>query len=140
MTDALAKGKWDVIISDFKLPRFSGLEALNILREKRLDLPFILVSGAIGEEMAVEVMKAGACDYISKEKLSRLVPVIERELREAKIREERKIAREALKISEKFYRTIFENTGTATLIFEDDMTISLANSEFEVLSGYSKKK
>lgn len=140
MTDALAKGKWDVIISDFKLPRFSGLEALNILREKRLDLPFILVSGAIGEEMAVEVMKAGACDYISKEKLSRLVPVIERELREAKIREERKIAREALKISEKFYRTIFENTGTATLIFEDDMTISLANSEFEVLSGYSKEE
>ncbi len=140
MTDALAKEEWDVIISDFKLPGFSGLEALNILRKKKLDLPFILVSGTIGEEMAVEVMKAGACDYISKEKLSRLVPVIERELREAKIREERKIAREALKISEKFYRTIFENTGTATIIFEDDMTISLANTECEKLSGYSKEE
>lgn len=140
MTEALDREKWDIIISDFKLPGFSGLDALKVLKEKGFDTPFILVSKEIGEGIAVEVMKAGAHDYITKENLSRLIPVIDRELREAKIREERKAVREALKISEKLYRTIFENTGTATIIFEDDMTISLANTEFERLSGYSREE
>ncbi len=140
MTEALDRQEWDIIISDFKLPSFNGLDALKVLKEKGFDIPFIFVSEAIGEEMVVEAMKAGAHDYITKENLSRLVPVIDRELREAEIRRERKIAIEALKISEKLYRTIFENTGAATIIFEDDMTISLANTEFERLSGYSKEE
>ncbi len=96
MKDALAKGKWDIIISDYVMPGFSGLEALNLLNKSGLDLPFIIVSGNIGEDIAVEAMKDGAHDYILKGNLSRLVPAIERELREAETRRQRKMADDAL--------------------------------------------
>lgn len=82
---------WDAVISDFNLPGFDGLEVLRVMHEKGLDLPFLLVSGAIGEEKAAEVMKAGAHDYIRKGNYARLAPVIERELREAAVRHERRM-------------------------------------------------
>ncbi len=85
MSDALEKKTWDVIISDYVMPRFSGIEALNLVRKKGIDLPFIIVSGKIGEDIAVAAMKAGAHGYIVKGNLSRLVPDIERELRDAKV-------------------------------------------------------
>ena len=94
--DALQSGTWDVILSDYVLPGFGGMRALEILGEKSLDLPFILVSGQIGDEVAVSVMKAGCADYVPKENLVRLAPAIRRELREAKIRRERRHARDAL--------------------------------------------
>ncbi len=109
MNKALEREKWDVIISDFNLPQFSGQAALELLREKGLDLPFIIVSGAIGEEIAVEAMKAGAHDYVMKDNLARLAPAIERELREAKVRQERKRAEDALRQSEERLRAIFDN-------------------------------
>lgn len=99
MTAALQRGQWDIIISDYVLPRFSGLAALAILRQSGLDLPFIVVSGKIGEEVAVGAMKAGAHDYILKSSLARLAPAVERELRDAEVRRERKRAEEALKLS-----------------------------------------
>lgn len=99
MTAALQRGQWDIIISDYVLPRFSGLAALAILRQSGLDLPFIVVSGKIGEEVAVGAMKAGAHDYILKSSLARLAPAVERELRDAEVRRERKRAEEALKRS-----------------------------------------
>lgn len=99
MTAALQRGQWDIIISDYVLPRFSGLAALDILRQSGLDLPFIVVSGKIGEEVAVGAMKAGAHDYILKNSLARLAPAVERELREAEVRRERRRAEEALKRS-----------------------------------------
>jgi DNA-binding NtrC family response regulator len=83
MKAALEGGKWDVIISDYVMPQFGGLEALQVLKESRQDLPFIIVSGKIGEDIAVGAMKAGAHDYILKANLARLVPAIERELRDA---------------------------------------------------------
>ncbi|MEQ8188539.1 MAG: response regulator [Candidatus Eremiobacterota bacterium] len=70
---------WDIIISDYSMPHFNGLSALEILKEKAIDIPFIIVSGAIGEDIAVEAMRAGAHDYILKHNLKRLVPAIERE-------------------------------------------------------------
>jgi hypothetical protein len=97
MKMALEKGKWDVIISDYILPKFSGLAALGILKGTGLDLPFIIVSGKIGEDIPVDAMKAGAHDYIMKGNLKRLVPAVERELREAEIRRERRNALEAVK-------------------------------------------
>ena len=97
MKEALEKEKWDIIISDFILPRFSGLAALDVLKRSGLDLPFIIVSGKIGENTAVDAMKAGAHDYIMKESLKRLPPAVERELREAESRRERKTAEETLK-------------------------------------------
>ena len=89
---ALDSQTWDIVISDYNLPHFNGLTALELLKEKELDLPFIIVSGAIGEEVAVQAMKAGAHDYVLKDNLARLVPAIERELREAEVRRERRRA------------------------------------------------
>src|SRR6266404_5378608 len=80
----------DIIFSDFRLPRFSGQRALEILRSSALEIPFIIVSGTIGEELAVESMKAGATDYVLKEHLARLGPVVRRALREFRERRERK--------------------------------------------------
>ena len=97
MRSALGKNSWDLILSDYRLPRFSGMAALAILRETGMDLPFIIVSGAIGEETAVEAMKAGANDYIMKGHLPRLVPAVERELQEAKVRQEHRKAQAELK-------------------------------------------
>ena len=84
---ALDEDRWDAVISDFTMPGFSGLKALNVLRETGLDIPFIFVSGTIGEEIAVEAMKAGASDYVMKQNLARLAPVLERELAQATIRQ-----------------------------------------------------
>lgn len=93
---ALDAGTWDAVISDYNMPEFSGLDALRIVQAKGLDLPFILVSGVIGEEQAVEAMKAGAHDFILKGRFARLVPALERELAEAANRRERRRAEEEL--------------------------------------------
>lgn len=90
MIAALAEETWDIIIADYSLPKFSGLEALEILKQSGHDIPFIIVSGAIGEDVAVAAMKAGAHDYILKGNLTRLVPAINREIQEALVRRERR--------------------------------------------------
>lgn len=101
---ALATQEWALIIADYAMPQFSGLRALHLFREQGKDLPFIVVSGAIGEDMAVEAMKAGAHDYVMKGNLARLGPAVTRELREAKIRQERREAALALQQSEERLR------------------------------------
>jgi len=88
------KQPWDIAISDFAMPGFSGLRAFEILSQERSDLPFIFVSGALGEERAVEAMRAGAKDYFLKGNLARLNAAVRRELREAVNRRQRKIAEE----------------------------------------------
>src|SRR5271154_2624297 len=90
MSAALEHGTWDVVISDYSMPRFSGPAALALLQRRGLDLPFIIVSGTVGDEVAVAAMKAGAHAFIVKGKLARLLPALERELREVKIRAEQK--------------------------------------------------
>jgi signal transduction histidine kinase len=87
---------YDAVVSDWSLPHLNGLEALRIVREARPDLPFLLVSGTIGEENAVEALKAGAGDFVTKQNLSRLVPALEREMRDALVRRERRETLEAL--------------------------------------------
>jgi two-component system cell cycle sensor histidine kinase/response regulator CckA len=96
MRAALARQAWDVVISDHKMPRFSGMAALQLLQDSGADLPFILVSGTIGEETAVAAMKAGAHDYVMKDNLARLPPAVERELQEAEVRRARRRAERAL--------------------------------------------
>ena len=86
MSDALDVESWDIVISDHLMPNFSSLDALKLLHIKSLDLPFIIVSGQIGEEAAVDAMKAGANDYVMKGNLNRLVPAIQREMREVQVR------------------------------------------------------
>jgi signal transduction histidine kinase/FixJ family two-component response regulator len=100
MIEFLEKQTWDVLISDYSMPHFSAPEALKLLNKSGLDIPFIILSGKIGEDTAVAAMKAGAHDYIMKNNMARLVPAIERELHEAKMRREHKLAEEALKDSE----------------------------------------
>jgi len=96
MEKALTDQEWDVVLCDYQLPGFGVMPALAILKRKGLDLPFIVVSGAIGEELAVDLMKAGAHDFIGKGRLSRLIPAIERERREARARRERMAALQKL--------------------------------------------
>ena len=98
MQAALEKSPpWDIILADYSMPQFSAIAALELLKKKQLDLPFIIVSGKIGEDTAVAAMKAGAHDYLVKGKLSRLIPAVERELREAVFREEYRSAQRRLR-------------------------------------------
>ena len=90
LNDALARQSWDMVVSDHAMPRFNGLQALKLTQEKGLDIPFIIVSGSIGEDVAVAAMKAGAHDYLMKGNTARLLPAIERELREAQVRQQRR--------------------------------------------------
>jgi PAS domain S-box-containing protein len=133
---ALEEFSPDIILSDYSLPSFDGLSAMTIAQAKSPEVPFIFVSGALGEEMAIELLKKGATDYVLKNRLSRLGPAVSRALHEFNEREERKRVEAELKESEDRYRTIFENTGTAMIIFEEDTTIVLANRGFERMSGY----
>src|SRR4029453_3808213 len=105
---ALASSKLDLILADYKLPSFDGLSALRLALEARPDLPFIFVSGTLGEEVAIEALKIGATDYVLKTRLSRLVPAVARALREAKDRAEREKAEEVARRSEKELLDVIE--------------------------------
>jgi two-component system cell cycle sensor histidine kinase/response regulator CckA len=106
--DALAGGEWDVVIADYDLPMFSGPAALALLQATGLDVPFIMISGAIGEEIAVGALKAGAHDFLVKGRMARLVPAIERERREVVVRRERAHAEDSLRRSEAQYRSLID--------------------------------
>ncbi len=101
MRRALAEGEWDVVLSDFSMPSFSVMEALGMIQERGTDLPFVIVSATIGEEAAVEAMKAGAHDYVLKHRLGRLVPAVRREIRESVIRRERRHLEDQLRHAQK---------------------------------------
>jgi signal transduction histidine kinase len=101
MAAALARQAWDVIISDYSMPRFSAPRALALVKESSFDLPFVIVSETVGEDAAVEAMRAGAHDFMPKGRFARLVPAVERELREAALRAEQKQLREQLLISDR---------------------------------------
>jgi two-component system cell cycle sensor histidine kinase/response regulator CckA len=108
MRAALDRQSWDLVLSDHSMPQFSGRAALQVLRERHPDVPFIFVSGTIGEDAAVEAMRMGAQDYLSKSNLRRLVPAIQRELREAEGRRERHRAEAALRESEHRFEKVFQ--------------------------------
>ncbi len=108
MRAALPQRPWDLVVADYVMPCFSGPAALEILRASGFDIPIIVVSGHIGEDIAVSAMKAGACDYVMKDRLGRLVPAVERELREAEVRRARKDADDALRDSEQRLKLALE--------------------------------
>jgi two-component system sensor histidine kinase UhpB len=142
MRAALDRQGWDVVVSDYVMPRFSGLAALRILQERGLDLPFIIVSGHIGEETAVAAMKAGAHDYLMKDRLARLVPAVERELREAEVRrarhlaeERRRIAVEQLRLSETRFRLLVEQSPLSMQVLSPDGKTVQVNKAWEDMWG-----
>src|SRR5258706_7228977 len=107
MGAALRGAEWDVVLADYSLPKLNAIEALRILHEVGMDLPFIVVSGSIGEEVAVAAMRAGAHDYLMKDKLARLCTAVEREVREARSRREKVQTERALQRSEEQFARMF---------------------------------
>jgi signal transduction histidine kinase/DNA-binding response OmpR family regulator len=116
---------WDIVISDWSLPTFNGLAGFRMVREMGLDLPFIIVSGTIGEEHAVEALKAGVNDFMTKGRWARLIPAIERELREAEIRKQKKLAehdlekqRVELESSERLLRSVLQTVPDGVVVVD----------------------
>ncbi len=128
----------DLVISDFSMPQFSGPKALAIARESRADIPFIFISGTIGENVAVDMMKAGADDYVMKNNLARLVPALERELREAEVRRGRRLAEKGLRESESRFRQLIEQASDGIFVTDKEGNFILVNSRYCEMLGYSR--
>lgn len=140
MKKALKANAWDIILCDYKMPKFNAPSAITLLKKTKTDIPLFIVSGSIGEETAVECMRLGAQDYIMKSKLSRLCPAIARELEEVRIRNNQRQAEEELRQSEEKYRTIIENIQEG--YFEIDLTgkFTFFNDATRRCLGYSPKE
>jgi len=139
MCKALLEQPWDLILSDYRLPRFNGLEALALLKETGIDIPFILFSGTIGEETAVAAMKAGAHDFVMKDKLSRLIPAIDRELKEAEVRQKGKWTEAALRESREVEKSILLSVPHA-LFGVEQRRIFFANEAMEDVFGWKPEE
>jgi two-component system cell cycle sensor histidine kinase/response regulator CckA len=141
MRKALAGGTWDLILSDWSMPQFTALDAIGILKETGFDIPLILVSGTIGDEAAVAALRGGATDFIRKDKLSRLAPAIDRELREVKAREARRRAEDDVRASEARYRVLFESSPLPTWIVDTETHKFLAVNDAAIRHyGYSREE
>ena len=130
MRTALREKSWDVVIADYSMPQFSGLAALELLRESGIELPFILVSGTLGEDKAVEAMRRGADDYVLKNNLARLPVAVERELREFEVRGERNRAQER-------YRSLAERVPVGLFRVSPGGEIIEANPALAQMLGFS---
>ena len=140
MRAALERGPWDVVTSDWSMPKFTAAGALAIAKQGELDLPFIIVSGTIGEESAVEAMRAGAHDYVLKDKLGRLMPAIEREVRESKERSAHRRSEKALRASEARFHRLSESGVIGIVIADIHGNISDANDAYLRMVGYSREE
>ena len=135
MVEALNHEKWEVILADYNLPEFSAPKALEVLRNTKLDIPFIIVSGGIGEDTAVAAMRAGANDYLMKGNLARLVPAVERELRDAAVRVSRRKAIKELRESEMRHRTLIENASDIIVVLNSKGVVSFISPACEKVLG-----
>jgi PAS domain S-box-containing protein len=140
MRAKLESRSWHLILADYNLPSFNAPAALELLKESGLDLPFIIVSGGIGEDIAVACMKAGAHDYLMKGNLHRLAPAVERELREAANRASQREAKQAVQESELRYRLLWESCPDAVALMDTAGQIHFANPAVQDVFGYSPEE
>ncbi|HUP50143.1 MAG TPA: EAL domain-containing protein [Thermoanaerobaculia bacterium] len=136
MSRLLDEQTWDLIVADYSLPHFSAVRALDLLNEKGLDIPFIILSGTIGEETAVEAMRAGAHDYIMKGSSARLIPAIDRELRDAQERATRRKAEQTIHDNERRFRSLIEHSSDITTVIEVGGKILYSSPSVERLLGH----
>ncbi len=130
------KRKPDLILADYVVPSFGGIDALKIKQESAPEIPLIIVSGKIGDEVAVESMKSGAADYVLKDKIFRLGPVVKRELREAEAyRERKKMEEELLKLS-----SAVKQSPSTAVITDINGNIEYVNPNFTESTGYTSKE
>ncbi len=133
LRQALAEQHWDIVLSDFNIIDFTAAEALRAVLESRLDLPFLILSGAVQAEQAVSLLKLGAHDFLNKDALARLVPAIEREMRESAERAQRRLAEERVRI----LSLAIEQSPVSVVITDREGRIDYANPKFEQVTGYS---
>ena len=140
MKKALKEKQWDIIICDYKLPKFDAPSAITLLKEANIDIPVIIVSGSIGEETAVECMRLGAHDYIMKNSLSRLCPAINRELEESEIRNKQRQVEKDLRESEEKYRTILESIEDGYYELDINGNFTFFNNSTCRILGYPQEE
>lgn len=133
---ALNQDVWDIVLADYSMPNFNGLEALAATRELVPDVPFVIVSGVIGEEAAISAMKSGADDFVLKYNLSRLGPVIDRELRDVAVQRARRDAEQSVRNRDILFRSVIENVADLILILNEDGTIRYCSPSVGRTLGY----
>src|SRR5262245_49814086 len=138
MSAALREHSWDLVIADYVMPHFNGLEALALVKEMGLDLPFIIVSGHITDDTAVAAMKAGAHDYVMKDHLARLGPAVQRELREAEVRRERRRSEDRLRAEHSFREAIENSVPSGIAAVDLEGTQTYVNPAFCAMLDWSE--
>ena len=136
LVEALDGQEWDIVFADYTMPQFSGTQALSLVRGRGLDVPFIFVSGTIGEDTAVSAMRAGAQDYIMKGNYKRLLPAVERELREIALRREQTRTEAERRSAEERFHNILTIAADAIIAVNEDQRITLFNRGAERVFGY----
>jgi diguanylate cyclase (GGDEF)-like protein/PAS domain S-box-containing protein len=135
--EKLQDAPYDIILADYQLPAWSGLDALKVMRERGVNIPFILVTGALGDDVAVDCIKQGVSDYVLKDRISRLPVAINRAIAEKQLVDERKLALNQLRESEENFRTLTETIASAVFIYRSGNCL-YANRAAEIITGYSK--
>jgi two-component system, NarL family, sensor histidine kinase UhpB len=138
MKEALGLESWDLILSDYSMPHFSVQEALKIYHAHGAEIPFIVISGAIGEEKAVQLIKAGVHDYLLKDNMARFIPVVERELRESLNQRELANVSKALEGSEEKFRSYIDNAPDGVFVSDETGKYVEVNEAASRITGYSK--
>jgi PAS domain S-box-containing protein len=136
----LENNKFDIVLADYNLPTFDGISALRICSEKYPEIPFIIVSGTLGEEIAVKMLKYGADDYLLKQNLKRLVTSVEHSLKEARLKQEKLKTEKELKESEEKFRTITENSADAIFVVDQSGNYVFTNKKVTELLGFSQEE
>jgi PAS domain S-box-containing protein len=138
--EALCQDGYDLILADYRLPGYDGMSALRQVQEMQLQVPFIFISGTMGEDSAIEGLREGATDYVLKHKLSRLVPAVRRALAEAENRRERRRAEAALRQSEENYRLLVKQIPAVVFKGYGDGSVDFFDDKIEALTGYPKEE